>query len=250
MTCRQTYGYARVSSDRQAEEGLSLDAQIAKIHQMAALRDLTVAETILDPGFSAKSLQRPGLTRLLALVDAGAVDAIIVAKLDRLTRSVRDIGPLLERFERRRVALVSVAETLDTSTAMGRAVLNIIVSMSQWERESAGERTRDVLRHKKAQGELAGQLPFGFHLAEDGPRVHRRGCQTRGLPVEQCACGGRIVQIEPDAAEQAQLARMRALQATGQSYRQIRATLTAEGVTTRKGTPLRHQWIARVLKCG
>ena len=82
------------------------------------------------------------MTRLLALVDAGEVQAIIIAKLDRLTRSVKDLCTLLERFERRGVALVSVAESLDTGSAAGRLVLNIMTAVSQWERKAISERTR------------------------------------------------------------------------------------------------------------
>jgi site-specific DNA recombinase len=104
-----------------------------------------LAEIVTDAGESAKSLDRPGMERLLALVDARAVDVVIIAKLDRLTRSARDLAELLER-SKRGVALVSVAESLDTGTAAGRLTLNIMVSVSQWEREAIGERTRDAMR--------------------------------------------------------------------------------------------------------
>lgn len=90
---------------------------------------------------SAKSLQRPGMARLLALVAAGAIDTVIIAKLDRLTRSGADLAELLKQFERRGVSIVSVADSLDTRLAAGRLVLNIMVSVSQWEREAIGERT-------------------------------------------------------------------------------------------------------------
>jgi len=107
---------------------------------MAVVQGAELAELIIDAGESAKSLNRPGMARLLSLVDAGAVDTIIIAKLDRLTRSVRDLAELLERFTRRGVSLVSVADALDTRSAAGRLVLNIMVSVSQWEREAIGER--------------------------------------------------------------------------------------------------------------
>ena len=87
-------------------------------------------EVIVDGGESAKTMKRPGLQRILALVEAGAVQAVIVAKLDRLTRSVKDLCSLLELFEKRRVALVSVAESLDTSSAAGRLVLNLMAAVS------------------------------------------------------------------------------------------------------------------------
>ena len=113
------------------------------------------------------------MTRLLALVDSGAVQAVIVAKLDRLTRSVKDLCTLLERFERRGVALVSVAESLDTGSAAGRLVLNIMTAVSQWEREAIGERTRDALSHKRSKGERVGNLAFGYRLAGTGSTWNR-----------------------------------------------------------------------------
>src|ERR1051326_9199383 len=106
-------GYARVSTARQAEHGVSLEARAEKIRAMAVVHNAELLDIIVDGGESAKSLQRPGIERLLALVDAKKVDSVIVAKLDRLTRSVKDLCTLLERFERRGVALISVAESLD-----------------------------------------------------------------------------------------------------------------------------------------
>src|SRR3984893_18268383 len=129
-------GYVRVSTDRQAEQGVSLEAQSEKIRAMALVHDAELLDIIVDSGESAKSLQRPGMERLLGLVDGKHVQAVIVAKLDRLTRSVKDLCELLERFERRGVALISVAESLDTSSAAGRLVLNVMTAVSQWEREA------------------------------------------------------------------------------------------------------------------
>ena len=227
MAARHTLGYVRVSTDKQADDGLSLEAQTVKIRQMAALRDLALAEgdVISDAGESAKDLNRPGMAWLLAQVDAGAVHTIIIAKLDRLTRSVKDLADLLLRFDRRKVALISVAEQLDTGTAMGELILNIMVSVSQWERKAIGERTRDVMRHKKAKGERVGTLPFGFHLV-----------------------AGSRVQLEPNPVEQDKLARIRDLKATGRSTRKISDALNQAGVTTRRGTPWRGQYVARLLQ--
>jgi len=146
-------GYVRVSTEKQADFGVSLEAQSEKVRAMAVVQDAELAEVIIDAGESAKSLNRPGMARLLSLVDSGAVDIVIIAKLDRLTRSVKDLAELLERFTRRGVSLVSVAESLDTGTAAGRLVLNIMTAVSQWEREAIGERTRDAMHHKRANGE-------------------------------------------------------------------------------------------------
>ena len=146
-------GYVRVSTERQADQGVSLEAQEAKIRAMATVQGVTLTEVIVDGGESAKSLKRPGLQRLLAMVETGKVQAVIVAKLDRMTRSVKDLCGLLELFEKRKVALVSVAESLDTGSAAGRLVITIMGAVSQWEREAIGERTRDALQHKRSNGE-------------------------------------------------------------------------------------------------
>jgi DNA invertase Pin-like site-specific DNA recombinase len=100
-------GYVRVSTDGQAEQGVSLEAQEAKIRAMATVQGAELFEVIVDGGESAKN--RPGLQRLLAVVDSSKVEAVIIAKLDRLTRSVKDLCSLLELFEKRSVALISVA---------------------------------------------------------------------------------------------------------------------------------------------
>ena len=119
-------GYVRVSTDKQADHGVSLEAQEAKIRAMAVVQGAEIVDLIIDGGESAKNLDRPGMERLLALVDQGKVQTVIIAKLDRLTRSVKDLAELLERFQRRGVSLVSVAESLDTGSAAGRLVINMI----------------------------------------------------------------------------------------------------------------------------
>ena len=216
-------GYIRVSTEKQADSGVSLEAQEAKIRAMAVVQGADLAEAIVDAGESAKSLNRPGMERLLSLVDAGAVDVVIIAKLDRLTRSVADLAELLKRFERRGVSLVSVADSLDTRSAAGRLVLNIMVSVSQWEREAIGERTRDAMSHKRAKGERVGTVPFGFRMA-DGSR------------------------LEEDPAEQDILSRIRHLKAAGNTTRQIAEELNRQGFTTRRGTAWRFQYVAAALK--
>jgi DNA invertase Pin-like site-specific DNA recombinase len=111
------------------------------------------------------------MERLLALVDQGKVQTVIIAKLDRLTRSVKDLAELLERFQRRGVSLVSVAESLDTGSAAGRLVINIMTAVSQWEREAIGERTRDAMNHKRSNGERVGNIAYGYRLAADNRKL-------------------------------------------------------------------------------
>ncbi len=133
-------GYARVSTDRQADHGGSLETQATRIRAMATVQGAELLDLIVDGGESAKTMNRPGFQRLLAVVKQGEVEAVIVAKLDRLTRSVRDLCALLDLFDKRRVALISVAESLDTSTAAGRLVITIMGAISRWEPKAIGER--------------------------------------------------------------------------------------------------------------
>jgi site-specific DNA recombinase len=224
MLCdMQTLGYARVSTDRQAERGISLEAQEAKIRAMATVQGADL-EVVVDGGESAKSLNRPGLQRIMTLVNSGKVQAVIVAKLDRLTRSVKDLCGLLELFEKRKVALISVAEALDTGSAAGRLVITIMGAVSQWEREAIGERTRDALRHKRSNGERVGNIAFGYRLSTDERH------------------------LEPDGDEQATLAAIRDLRTAGHSLRQIAATLNNHGHRTRRGTDWRLESVARIVK--
>lgn len=217
-------GYVRVSTEKQADGGVSLEAQIEKVKAMAVVQGAELIDVIVDAGVSAKSLDRPGMARLLHLVDARAVDCVIIAKLDRITRSVKDLAELLDRFNRRDVSLVSVADSLDTRTAAGRLVLNIMVSVSQWEREAIGERTKDAMQHLKATGARVGNIAFGFRLAADGQ------------------------QLEANPVEQEIVAKVRELQSAGFSLRDIAAELNRQGITTRKGTQWRHEYVANVLK--
>src|ERR1700719_3390962 len=206
----KTVGYVRVSTDKQAERGISLEAQAEKIRAVALVQSAELSEIIVESGESAKSLNRPGMARLLTMVDGGQVKAVIVAKLDRLTRSVKDLCELLERFEKRGVALVSVAESLDTGSAAGRLVLNIMAAVSQWEREAIGERTRDAMRHKRSQGERVGDITFGYRLS----RNQRH--------------------LDPDPAEQAALVEIRNLRRQDHTLRAISTTLNSRGHRTRR----------------
>jgi site-specific DNA recombinase len=140
--------------------------------------------------------------------------------------SVRDLAELLERFQKRGVSLVSVAESLDTGSAAGRLVLNIMVSVSQWEREAIGERTRVAMSFKKAQGERVGEIPFGYTLAADG------------------------IHLEAEPTEQEIISRIRALSQAGLSTRRIAERLNRDGYHTRRGGAWRFQYVAAILRTG
>ncbi len=157
-------GYIRVSTEKQADHGISLAAQRAKIEAYALAMDLDLVTIVEDAGISAKTLDRPGLCAALSMLTSGKADALLVTKLDRLTRSVRDLGDLIEKFFKK-YSLLSMSDQIDTRSAMGRCMLNLMTTMSQWERETTGERTRDALAHKKAKGEFCGgEPPYGFSV--------------------------------------------------------------------------------------
>jgi DNA invertase Pin-like site-specific DNA recombinase len=223
LSSMRAIGYVRVSTDKQADHGVSLEAQEAKIRAMATVQGTAIIELIVDGGESAKDLKRPGMDRLLTLVDEGKVDAVIIAKLDRLTRSVKDLAELLERFQRRGVSLVSVAESLDTGSAAGRLVINIMTAVSQWEREAIGERTRDAMQHKRSNGKCVGNLAYGYRLSADGEHV------------------------EPEPSEQAALAQIRSLRQQGRSLRAIAAALNGQALRTRRGSGWRHDHVLRII---
>ena len=161
-------GYIRVSTDEQAKEGVSLENQREKIAAYCSLNDMVLLDTIHDDGISAKNLNRDGVQVLIDMVKQGKVDAVIVYKLDRLSRSVKDTISLIELFDKHKVAFHSIVDHIDTKTATGRFFLHIMSSLAQMERELIGERTKDALSHKIGKGERVGHVPFGYSLGSNG----------------------------------------------------------------------------------
>jgi len=157
---KKAIGYVRVSTTKQE---LSPEAKEAKIRAAATLYDCEILEIITDQE-SGKSLNREGARRMMVAVETRQVDCVIVAKLDRLTRSIRDLQDILDTFAKHDVSLISISESLDTASAAGRLVMNIMAAVSQWEREAIGERTREALQHKKKQGGRVGTIPYGYRL--------------------------------------------------------------------------------------
>lgn len=215
-------GYIRVSTEDQAEGGVSLDAQRTKLEQYAALYDLNLVAIIEDAGASAKTLNRDGLQQALGMLDAHQAEGLLIAKLDRLTRDVRDMGDLLENYFAKRFNLLCVAEQIDTRTAAGRLMLNLLTSVAQWERETIGERTSAALRHKQANGEHVGSPALGYQMVE-----------------------GKLKAVE---AELATVNRILALRRAGETLQAIADTLNGEGVPTKRGGRWYPSTINHVLK--
>lgn len=162
--------YTRVSTQEQAQEGISLDNQLAKIKAYCFARDWEVIETITDEGKTGKNLKRPGLQKVIAMAKNKEFDVLVVYKLDRLIRSTKYLGYLIEDiFEKYDIAFTSVTDNFDTSTANGKLILNILGSVAQWERDIISERTTDAISYKKSQGEVYGAMPYGF--TRDGNKL-------------------------------------------------------------------------------
>jgi DNA invertase Pin-like site-specific DNA recombinase len=157
-------GYVRVSTSEQGESGLGLEAQRAQIEAAVSARGDHIVEWFEDV-WSGGSLDRPALEAALAVVHEK--DGLIVAKLDRLARSVVDFGLILQRAQKEGWSLISLDIGVDTGTATGRMVASILMSVAQWEREIIGERTKAALAAKSARGERVGRAPEIPEVWED-----------------------------------------------------------------------------------
>lgn len=160
-------GYIRVSTDQQSTEGVSLAAQREKIEQYAALKDMHLVGMIEDAGISAKNLNRPGVQNVIEMVKQKQVDAVVVFKLDRMFRSTVDALETAKLFDSYGVALHSINESLDTQSAMGRFFFTLTAALAEMERALIGERTKVALQHKKTNGKVYGQVPYGFRRDGD-----------------------------------------------------------------------------------
>ena len=159
---KHVLGYVRVSTDEQAHSGTGLLAQRAAIQAEADRRGWPVIDVIEDAGYSGKSLKRPGIAKVLDDLNRGRADALVVAKLDRLSRSMLDFSGLMERATREHWALVALDVGVDTSTPQGEMIANVMAVFAQFERRLIGQRTRESLAIRRRQGLRLGrpsQLP-------------------------------------------------------------------------------------------
>lgn len=201
-----TVGYVRVST---TEQSLSVEAQTARLKAYAKATDRNLDHIYVDYGVSGKSLNRPELAELLNGVRDSLIGTVIVIKLDRLTRSVRDLGDLVQTFQEYQANLISVSESLDTGSASGRMVMNMMATVAQWEREVIVERTTAVMRHKRENGRVYGKVPMGYMRVGDA--------------------------LRENPAEQKILREMRTRRAAGESAHSIARWLNEEGVPARQG---------------
>ncbi len=188
---RRVLGYVRVSTVDQAASGLGLDAQRAAITAECDRRAWELVGVVADEGLTGKTLDRPGLHRALGRIAAGDADALLVAKLDRVSRSVVDFGTLLDWFERVDADLVALDLGVDTSTPGGRLVANVLASVAEWEAATISARTREGLAAKRARGEPIGRASvIENQLLVDRIRALRTGGATlQGIADELNADG-------------------------------------------------------------
>ncbi|MBZ5637436.1 MAG: recombinase family protein [Acidobacteriia bacterium] len=169
--------YTRKSTDEGLDKDFnSLDAQReAAENYIAAQREegwTATPDRYDDGGFSGGTTNRPALQRMLADVEAGKIDCVVVYKYDRLSRSMLDFLQVLDFFKRRGISFVSVSQRFDTSTPVGEMTLNILLSFAQFERQIIGERTRDKMRAARRRGRWTGGMPpLGFDTAPEGGKL-------------------------------------------------------------------------------
>jgi DNA invertase Pin-like site-specific DNA recombinase len=213
--------YIRVSTEEQASEGVSLEAQRAKIAAWCDLNGYDLAEVFTDAGISGTKADRPGLAAALAATGKG--NALVVYSLSRLSRSTRHMLELSERLEKAGADLVSISEKIDTTSAAGRMVFRMLAVLNEFERDQLAERTSAAMQHKKAKGELVGAVPYGKALADDG------------------------ITLLDNEAEQAVITEARRLHSTGLSLRKIAEILAGMGFNARNGKPFAATQVQRMV---
>jgi len=190
-------GYVRVSTTEQAESGAGLEAQRAAIRVEVRRRGWRLARMYEDAAASGKSMdRRPGLQEALAAVERGDATALVVAKLDRLSRSLLDFASLMERSRRRGWQLVALDLGVDTTTPSGALMANVLASFAEFERRLIGQRTRDALAVRRSQGVKLGRF--------------------KGVPDKLAV-------------------RVRKMHAGGQGLNEIARVLNEEGIATAQG---------------
>lgn len=215
--------YTRVSTAEQANEGYSIEEQERMCRAAIESKDWVYTQTFSDPGISGRTMERPGLQAMIQAIRDNKADAVVIYKLDRLSRKQRDTMTIIEDILLKNgIALVSLNETLDTTTPWGRAMIGILSSFNQMESENIQARTAMGRKAKISSGGYGGgKPPFGYK-----------------------AYNNELV-IEPTEAEIVRY--VFKARATSQSLSAIAQSLNAMGYRTRKGTPFKHSMIQSIL---
>lgn len=179
---KRVAGYVRVSTAEQDDSGLGCEAQSKAITSEADRRGLQV-DIVEDRGLSARSLDRPGVQQVLEMVSAGEAQALVVAKLDRLSRSLLDFAGLMERAQEEGWAIIALDLGLDMSTPSGELMANVMASFALYERRLIGQRTRDALAAARARGTRLG----GPRLVSDALRARIVALRDGGATLQSIA---------------------------------------------------------------
>jgi DNA invertase Pin-like site-specific DNA recombinase len=220
-TGKKVVGYVRVSTQAQANEGVSLDAQRAKIEAYALVESLPI-KVFADEGVSGSIDSRQGLADALASLNKG--DVLVVYSLSRLARSTRHTLTIAELLERKGCDLVSLSEKIDTTSAAGRMVFRMLSVLGEFEREQIVERTKTALAYKRSRGQRMGRISFGYRVEE--------GSKT----------------LIKDEHEQKVLACIDEMRSRGYSYQRIADYLNAVGMKKREGTQWKKQNVHLIMK--
>ncbi|MGC3973907.1 MAG: recombinase family protein [Nitrospira sp.] len=218
-------GYTRVSSESQATDGVSLDAQQARIRAWCEANSYTLLGIQVDAGLSgSRSDNRPALQAALNEACKNKA-ALIVYSLSRLARSTKDAITISERLAKNGADLVSLSERIDTTTAAGKMVFRMLAVLAEFERDQIAERTKGALAHMRTQGKrISGKIPYGFDLASDGES------------------------LLPNPYEQQGLRLIESLRASTLGRRRIAAELTRRNVPSKTGVPWTPQAVGSILR--
>lgn len=224
---RRAVGYARVSTDEQAQEGVSLDAQAERIRQYCELYGLELVEVVRDEGYTGTNMRRPGWRRVLQLHHDKVVELVVVVDLDRISRSVPDFSRLLSRMgagsgQFADGGLICINQNFDAQTPAGRLVAHVLASFSQYESEQIGRRTSAALGQKRREGRTTGRAPYGWRADSEGV-------------------------LHPDPDEQPVLRAMLRARKRGDSYRAVAHLLNGRGHTNRHGRPWNHRMVRLII---
>jgi site-specific DNA recombinase len=219
----EAVGYARVSTEEQAREGASLEAQRARIEAWALANETTLAGFFEDAGISgSRSENREGLKAAVELACSRSA-ILVVSSLSRLSRSTRDTLQIAERLSRAGADLVSLSERIDTTSAAGKMVFRMLAVLNEFERDQVSERTSAILQHKKAGREVYSPVPYGFD----------RNGKT----------------LVPNQTEQEILERILRLHTSGWSLRRIADHLNSDGIPAKRGGKWFGSSVRSVIMC-
>ena len=242
--------YTRKSTDEGLEKEFnSLDAQRESCEAYIASQRtegwVLVPDYYDDGGISGGTLERPALQRLLRDIEAGLVDVVAVNKIDRLSRSLMDFAKLVETFDAHNVTFVSITQSFNTTTSMGRLTLNILLSFAQYEREIIGERVRDKIAASKARGMwMGGPVPLGYEVRDRKLVVNDAEAATVRRVFEAFADVGSATALVPSLRAEGLLTKMGRPFDKGAIYKTLNLR-TYLGVVTHQGKvyPGEHQAI-------